>query len=99
VLERTGWPGPGATAPAPPRRAPAGDPPPSRAPAVGSSPLPHRPADGRPPRNAPAGGPPVLWLCGATGTGKSAVGYLLHLRAARAGRASGYVDLDQIGMV
>src|SRR5690606_24165951 len=31
VLERTGWPGPGATAPAPPRRAPAGDPPPSRA--------------------------------------------------------------------
>ena len=36
----------------------------------------------------------VLWLCGAPGAGKSAVGWALYDKLARAG----FVDLDQLGM-
>lgn len=39
----------------------------------------------------------VLWLCGATGVGKSAVGFAVYRRLLRAGRTAAYVDLDQIG--
>ncbi|GAA2432374.1 AAA family ATPase [Streptomyces macrosporus] len=39
----------------------------------------------------------ILWLCGATGVGKSTVGFPLHLRALHAGFTSAYVDLDQLG--
>ncbi|WP_081620618.1 AAA family ATPase [Nocardiopsis potens] len=65
------------------------------------APAPPRPGlpSAAPSPHASPGGPPVLWLCGATGTGKSTVGFALHLRAWQAGRVSGYVDLDQIGMV
>nr|SBO91215.1 hypothetical protein BN4615_P729 [Nonomuraea gerenzanensis] len=42
-------------------------------------------------------GDPVLWLCGATGVGKSTVGFSLYLRLLRAGLAAAYVDLDQLG--
>jgi len=42
-------------------------------------------------------GGPILWLCGATGVGKSTVGYAIFVRAARAGLVGAYVDLDQIG--
>ncbi|WDV49616.1 AAA family ATPase [Streptomyces coeruleorubidus] len=45
-----------------------------------------RPADG-----------PVLWLCGATGVGKSAVGFTVYQRVLRAGFTAAYVDLDQVG--
>ncbi|ARX81660.1 hypothetical protein SMD44_01058 [Streptomyces alboflavus] len=47
----------------------------------------------------PPGGTRALWLCGATGTGKSAVGFPLHLRAARAGFGSAFIDLDQVGFL
>jgi chloramphenicol 3-O-phosphotransferase len=40
---------------------------------------------------------PILWLCGATGVGKSSVGFEVYLRAMRAGHTAAYVDLDQIG--
>lgn len=40
---------------------------------------------------------PVLWLCGATGVGKSTVGFEVYQRALRAGRTAAYVDLDQLG--
>ncbi|MDX3225616.1 hypothetical protein [Streptomyces sp. ME19-01-6] len=39
----------------------------------------------------------VLWLCGATGVGKSTVGFTLFQRALRAGHMAAYLDLDQIG--
>ncbi|MTE17642.1 AAA family ATPase [Streptomyces sp. TRM43335] len=39
----------------------------------------------------------VLWLCGATGVGKSTIGFPLHLRALHAGFPSAYIDLDQLG--
>jgi adenylylsulfate kinase-like enzyme len=41
---------------------------------------------------------PVLWLCGATGVGKSTVGFQVYLTVLRAGWAAAYVDLDQVGM-
>ena len=40
---------------------------------------------------------PVLWLCGATGVGKSTVGFELYLRTVRAGLSTAYIDLDQVG--
>ena len=40
---------------------------------------------------------PILWLCGVTGTGKSAVGFAVYQRALSAGLMAAYVDLDQIG--
>lgn len=39
----------------------------------------------------------VLWLCGATGVGKSAVGFSIYVKTVRAGLTAAYVDLDQIG--
>ncbi|MEV6611542.1 AAA family ATPase [Kutzneria sp. NPDC051319] len=39
----------------------------------------------------------ILWLCGATGVGKSAVGFAVYQRILRAGRTAAYVDLDQLG--
>jgi adenylylsulfate kinase-like enzyme len=41
---------------------------------------------------------PILWLCGATGVGKSAAGFDLYLRHVLGRNISGaFVDLDQIG--
>jgi adenylylsulfate kinase-like enzyme len=40
---------------------------------------------------------PVLWLCGATGVGKSTVGFQVYLTVRRAGWTAAYVDLDQVG--
>lgn len=40
---------------------------------------------------------PILWLCGVTGAGKSAVGFAVYQRAVSAGLMAAYVDLDQIG--
>jgi adenylylsulfate kinase-like enzyme len=40
---------------------------------------------------------PVLWLCGATGVGKSTVGFQVYLKALHAGLAAAYIDLDQLG--
>jgi len=42
---------------------------------------------------------PVLWLCGATGVGKSAVGFHLFMQVMRAGIAAAYVDLEQVGFL
>ncbi|MEU1664543.1 hypothetical protein ABZ547_13170 [Streptomyces sparsogenes] len=39
----------------------------------------------------------VLWLCGATGVGKSTVGFQLFRKALGDGRTAAYLDLDQIG--
>jgi adenylylsulfate kinase-like enzyme len=41
----------------------------------------------------------VLLVCGATGAGKSAVGFEVFLRQLRAGVSAAYVDLDQVGFV
>ncbi len=43
--------------------------------------------------------PPILWLCGASGVGKSSVGYELFRILYSSGLKCGYVDLDQIGFV
>jgi adenylylsulfate kinase-like enzyme len=40
---------------------------------------------------------PILWLCGATGVGKSTVGFAVYQKALRAGLTAAYIDLDQIG--
>lgn len=40
---------------------------------------------------------PVLWLCGATGVGKSTVGFQVYLKALGAGLTAAYIDLDQLG--
>ncbi len=64
------------------------------APFAPSAPVPsEEPAE---PAGTDAGGP-ILWLCGATGVGKSTVGFALYLRMLRAGRTAAYVDLDQVG--
>ncbi|MBO0816667.1 MAG: AAA family ATPase [Actinobacteria bacterium] len=49
----------------------------------------------------PAGGAggEVLLVCGATGAGKSAVGFEVFLRQLRAGVSAAYIDLDQVGFV
>lgn len=39
----------------------------------------------------------ILLLCGATGVGKSTIGFELYLRDLHAGRTAAYIDLDQIG--
>lgn len=41
----------------------------------------------------------VLLVCGATGTGKSAVGFEIYLRQLRSAVAAAYIDLDQIGFM
>jgi adenylylsulfate kinase-like enzyme len=40
---------------------------------------------------------PILLLCGATGVGKSTVGFEVYLRTLHAGSTAAYIDLDQIG--
>ncbi|MEU0725339.1 AAA family ATPase [Streptomyces sp. NPDC006140] len=40
---------------------------------------------------------PVLWLCGATGVGKSTVGFEVYRRVLGAGATAAYLDLDQLG--
>jgi adenylylsulfate kinase-like enzyme len=40
---------------------------------------------------------PVLWLCGATGVGKSTVGFKVYLKVLGAGLTAAYIDLDQLG--
>jgi shikimate kinase len=39
----------------------------------------------------------ILWLCGATGVGKSAIGFPVYLRALAAGLTAAYIDRDQLG--
>ena len=39
---------------------------------------------------------PILWLCGATGVGKSTVGFTVYQKATRAGQMMAYIDLVQI---
>jgi hypothetical protein len=51
----------------------------------------------KPDSDAAAADGPVLWLCGATGAGKSTVGFELYLRTVRAGLSTAYIDLDQVG--
>jgi hypothetical protein len=52
-----------------------------------------------PPMPTAGVGGEVLLVCGATGVGKSAVGFEIFLRQLRAGIAAAYVDLDQIGFM
>jgi adenylylsulfate kinase-like enzyme len=40
---------------------------------------------------------PILLLCGATGVGKSTVGFEVYLRMSRAGSSVACIDLDQVG--
>jgi adenylylsulfate kinase-like enzyme len=42
---------------------------------------------------------PVLWLCGATGVGKSTIGFQIFQQVMRAGGAAAYVDLEQVGFL
>jgi adenylylsulfate kinase-like enzyme len=42
---------------------------------------------------------PVLWLCGATGVGKSTIGFQIFQQVLRAGVAAAYVDLEQLGFL
>jgi adenylylsulfate kinase-like enzyme len=46
---------------------------------------------------ATGAGMPVLFLCGATGVGKSTVGFEIYMRDLHAGCTAAYVDLDQLG--
>lgn len=40
---------------------------------------------------------PILWLCGATGVGKSTVGFVVYQKVLRAGLRTAYIDVDQLG--
>ncbi|CAL9669360.1 hypothetical protein SUDANB43_07371 [Streptomyces sp. enrichment culture] len=51
----------------------------------------------RPARAEPSARPPVLWLCGTTGVGKSAVGFEAYRRVLGAGATAACLDLDQLG--
>lgn len=42
---------------------------------------------------------PVLWLCGATGVGKSSVGWQIFQTVVRDGHTAAYVDLEQVGFL
>jgi hypothetical protein len=42
---------------------------------------------------------PILWLCGATGVGKSTIGFQIFQQVMRAGVAAAYVDLEQVGFL
>ncbi|NGN65614.1 AAA family ATPase [Streptomyces sp. A7024] len=58
---------------------------------------PVRSSDAPEPQPAPPADGTVLWLCGATGVGKSTVGFAVYQRVLRAGVAAAYLDLDQLG--
>jgi hypothetical protein len=46
-----------------------------------------------------SGGPvPFVWLCGASGVGKSSVGWEIFTQLSRAGIRTAYVDADQLGL-
>ena len=55
-----------------------------------------RSADPNPQRAIDVDGP-MLWLCGATGVGKSTVGWEVYQAVVGQGRTAAYVDLDQLG--
>lgn len=63
------------------------------------------PAEPRPPVRPTAhppgtGSGPVLWLCGATGVGKSSVGFSIYATTTFGRKVPGaYLDLDQIGFL
>lgn len=42
---------------------------------------------------------PVLWICGASGAGKSVAAWALFEELAAAGKRVAYVDIDQLGML
>lgn len=42
---------------------------------------------------------PILWLCGATGVGKSTAGFEVYLRIFRTGLTAAYIDLAQLGFM
>lgn len=46
-----------------------------------------------------AAGGAVLWLCGPTGVGKSAVGFQIFTRQLGTGSATAFIDLDQVGFI
>ncbi|MFK4183688.1 hypothetical protein ACI2L4_06665 [Streptomyces sparsogenes] len=101
VREETGgW--PALTAAEEPSRDPSPDPSPLTSPAPSPDPYPYPCPD---PGPAPVPGPgpvsaadgSVLWVCGATGVGKSTVGFQLFRKALGDGRTAAYLDLDQIG--
>ena len=50
-----------------------------------------------PERRLRAAALPILWICGATGSGKSTVGFEIYQQQLRAGLTAAYVDLDQVG--
>ena len=89
LRERTGgWPGAVGTPTEAPAEAPMEMPieTPTEAPAAAPAPA------------GPAGtGGPVVWVCGATGVGKSVVGFEVYSRALRAGHTAAYVDIGQLG--
>jgi hypothetical protein len=66
---------------------------------TGSSPAPGRAATTTPPPRSGAEQCPgeILWLCGVTAVGKSAVGWHLYQQVSRAGFRAAFVDLEQIG--
>lgn len=41
----------------------------------------------------------MVWLCGATGSGKSTVGWQVYQQVLRGGHTAAFVDLDQIGLL
>jgi broad-specificity NMP kinase len=51
------------------------------------------------PVRLPAAGGQVLWLIGATGSGKSTVGWELFQSALGSGASAAFIDLEQIGFV
>src|ERR1022692_3257252 len=50
-------------------------------------------------RDADGVGGSILLICGPAGVGKSTIGFQLYLKYLQAGRAVGYIDLDQIGFL
>ena len=56
-------------------------------------------ARARPVRGRPAAGGQVLLLIGATGSGKSTVGWQLFRSALESGQAAAFIDFEQIGFV
>lgn len=63
-------------------------------PSAGRSRPPERPTG----QGADASDGPILWLCGPTGVGKSAVGFAVYQEVLRAGVMAAYVDVDQLGL-
>ena len=62
-------------------------------------PLPPARRPGRWPAAQPAPPGEIVWVCGATATGKSTVGFTVYLTAQRAGHTAAFVDLQQLGFL